>query len=63
DAPRTSAKTSSVTRQNLTLSDWMQVYSFIDNHPTTTQANIVQHFCSLETGALLFDQSTLSCKL
>lgn len=50
-------------RQNLTLADWLSVYAFIDAHPHATQADIIQHFKSLPTGALNFDQSTLSCKL
>ncbi|KIL00304.1 hypothetical protein PAXRUDRAFT_130180, partial [Paxillus rubicundulus Ve08.2h10] len=49
--------------QNLTLLDWMHVYDFVDAHPTVTQAQIVWHLGSLRTGALLFDQSALSCKL
>ena len=64
DLPRTSAqlpKTSS--RPNLTLSDWMTVYSYADSHPDCTQADIVRHFSTLVTGALIFDQSTLSRKL
>ena len=64
NGPRTSAqlpKTSS--RQNLTLSDWMDVYSYVDSHPNASQADIVRHFSTLATGALVFDQSTLSCKL
>ncbi|KIK88625.1 hypothetical protein PAXRUDRAFT_152252 [Paxillus rubicundulus Ve08.2h10] len=61
--PCTSAQTSTLSWQNLTLSDWMHVYNFVDAHPTVTQAQIVQHFSSLKTGALLFDQSTLLCKL
>ena len=64
DTPRTSAqapKTSS--RLNLTLSDWMTVYAYVDSHPDLTQTDIVWHFSSLPTGALIFDQSTLSRKL
>lgn len=41
----------------------MMVYSFIDNHPNAAQADVVRHFASLKTGKLVFDQSTLSCKL
>lgn len=64
NGPRTSAqlpKTSS--RQNLTLSDWMTVYSYVDLYPNVSQADIVRHFSTLATGALVFDQSTLSRKL
>ncbi|KIK22667.1 hypothetical protein PISMIDRAFT_102181, partial [Pisolithus microcarpus 441] len=48
---------------NLTLSDWMTVYSYVDSHPDASQVDIVWHFSSLAIGALLFDQSTLSQKL
>ncbi|KAG2067900.1 hypothetical protein BDR04DRAFT_1158532 [Suillus decipiens] len=57
------SSSSSSSRQNLTLSDWMTVYSFIDSHPHATQAKIVNHFKSLKSGALVFTQSTLSRKL
>ncbi|KIK13080.1 hypothetical protein PISMIDRAFT_119583, partial [Pisolithus microcarpus 441] len=64
DAPRTSAQLPATSsRQNLTLSDWMTVYSYVDSHPNASQVDIVRHFSSLATGALLFDQSTLSWKL
>ncbi|KAF9218437.1 hypothetical protein BS17DRAFT_798588 [Gyrodon lividus] len=61
--PRTSAQTLNKIQHNLTLADWMQVYSFIDAHPDVAQAQIVQHFSSLKTNALLFNQSTLLHKL
>jgi hypothetical protein len=64
DTPRTSAHSpKSSPRQNLTLSDWMTVYSFIRSHPHVTQTEIVEHFKSLKSGALVFTQSTLSRKL
>jgi Tc5 transposase DNA-binding domain len=64
DAPRTSAQLSNTSsRQNLTLSDWMTVYSYVDSHPNVAQADIVRHFNTLATGALIFNQSTLSRKL
>ncbi|KIK11433.1 hypothetical protein PISMIDRAFT_44121, partial [Pisolithus microcarpus 441] len=64
DAPQTSAQTSPPhTHQNLTLADWMTVYSFINDHPDVTQADVVKHFATLQTGRLVFDQSTLSHKL
>ncbi|KIK77587.1 hypothetical protein PAXRUDRAFT_166397 [Paxillus rubicundulus Ve08.2h10] len=62
DTPRTSGQMPMI-QQNLTLADWMHVYSFVDAHPSVTQTQIVQHFNSLKTNALLFDQSTLSRKL
>ncbi|KIK10908.1 hypothetical protein PISMIDRAFT_123701 [Pisolithus microcarpus 441] len=64
DAPWTSAQLPATSsHQNLTLSDWMTVYSYVDSHPNASQVDIVQHFSSLATGALLFNQSTLSWKL
>lgn len=61
---RTSAHTLEATsRQNLTLSDWLAVYAFIDTHPSATQADVVRHFATLQTGKLIFNQSTLSRKL
>jgi len=41
----------------------MDVYSYVDSHPNASQADIVWHFSTLATGALVFDQSTLSRKL
>ncbi|KAF9226059.1 hypothetical protein BS17DRAFT_684458, partial [Gyrodon lividus] len=48
DAPATSAQLpQQMSHQNLTLTDWLLVYAYIDAHP----------------GALIFNQPTLSCKL
>ncbi|KAI5995862.1 hypothetical protein EDD15DRAFT_2124923, partial [Pisolithus albus] len=47
----------------LTLQDWMTVFMYIDSHPGVSQDAIVQHFKTRPEGALIFDQSTLSCKL
>jgi hypothetical protein len=65
DTPRTSARSPecSTSRQNLTLSDWMTVYSFVDTHSDMPQVEVVWHFKSLESGALIFNQSTLSRKI
>ena len=51
------------TRSNLTLHDWMTVFAYIDEHPDTSQADVVQDFATRQTGALHFTQSTLSRKL
>jgi len=48
---------------NLTLQDWLIVFAFIDAHPTLSQEQVVDHFSSLENGALKFTQSTLSHKI
>ncbi|KAG6327246.1 hypothetical protein ID866_11843 [Astraeus odoratus] len=64
DAPHTSAQlliTSS--HKNLTLSDWMTIYSYVDSHPDIPQSNMVQYFSTLKTRALIFTQSTLSHRL
>jgi len=64
NGPRTSAQLPKASScQNLTLSNWMDVYSYVDSHPNASQADIVWHFSTLATGALVFDQSTLSRKL
>ncbi|KIK15976.1 hypothetical protein PISMIDRAFT_16120 [Pisolithus microcarpus 441] len=65
DAPATSAQklASTSSRIHLTLSDWISVYSFVDAHPHMTQLDIVRHFAALKTGALIFNQTTLSRKL
>ncbi|EGO30839.1 hypothetical protein SERLADRAFT_432479 [Serpula lacrymans var. lacrymans S7.9] len=64
DAPATSAKPPvQRSRQNLTLGDWLTVFTYIDTHPNTPQADIVAHFCTLKSGALIFTQSALSQKL
>ncbi|KAF8433097.1 hypothetical protein L210DRAFT_960474 [Boletus edulis BED1] len=49
--------------QNLTLSDWLMVFAYVDAHPSIPQKDIVKHFGTLKTGALNFTQSTLSHKL
>ncbi|KAJ7263550.1 hypothetical protein C8J57DRAFT_981617, partial [Mycena rebaudengoi] len=48
---------------NLTLYDWMNVFAFVDEHPRMSQQSITEHFRSLQTGALVFSQETLSRKL
>ena len=51
--------------KNLTLFDWMTVYAYVDTLPhPIDQGEVVRHFATrCEPGALLFSQSTLSCKL
>lgn len=64
DTPVTSAKQQNTgTRENLTLHDWMTVFAYIDEHPSVSQEEVVQHFAALHTGALEFTQPTLSRKL
>ncbi|KAF9220335.1 DDE-domain-containing protein [Gyrodon lividus] len=53
----------STTRSNFTLSDWMTIFSYVNSHPTLPQNCIVEHFQTLKSGALIFTQSTLCCKL
>ena len=66
DAPECKAQTSSsrnTSRQNLKLSDWLTVFAYIDTHPTLSQTEVVKHFTTLKSGALVFTQPTLSRKL
>ncbi|KAG1887182.1 hypothetical protein F4604DRAFT_1720679 [Suillus subluteus] len=65
NTPVTSAQPATVhtARQNLTLSDWLTVFAYVDAHPTVSQSDIVNHFKNLQTGAFIFTQSTLSRKL
>ncbi|KAG1808499.1 hypothetical protein EV424DRAFT_1279281, partial [Suillus variegatus] len=65
DAPTTSAQPPPAKhlRRNLTLADWITVYAYVDEHPTANQSDIVKHFETHPTGALIFNQSTLSRKL
>ena len=63
NAPKTSVKIVKEKRhENLTLHDWMTVFTFIDEHPEMTQSSIVRHFAS-KPNALIFNQCTLSRKL
>ncbi|KAH9977396.1 hypothetical protein BGW80DRAFT_1167183, partial [Lactifluus volemus] len=48
---------------NLTLSDWLTVLKYVNEHPGVSQGDIVYHFKSRIDGALLFLQSALSCTI
>src|SRR5258706_14507026 len=51
-------------RENLTLSDWMTVYAYVDTLPQpVNQGAVVKFFATRPEGALLFTQPTLSRKL
>ena len=51
-------------RENLTLSDWMTVYAYVDTLPQPfNQGDVVKHFATRPERALLFTQPTLSRKL
>ena len=64
DTPATSAvPPAKQSRQNLTLSDWMTVFAYIDSHRDMKQAAVVKYFRTRPSGHLIFDQSTLSRKL
>jgi len=64
DAPKTSAKPAVQTkRANLTLSDWLTVLKYADEHPLISQGDIVEHFKTKIDGALHFSQSALSCAI
>src|SRR5260370_31775559 len=50
--------------ENLTLFDWMTVYTYVDTLPQPiNQGEVVKYFATRPQGTLLFTQSTLSCKL
>ncbi|KAJ7794358.1 hypothetical protein B0H14DRAFT_2290940, partial [Mycena olivaceomarginata] len=52
-------------RQDLTYSDWVQVFDYWDKHPQMSQTAIVEYFSSrpdAEGGKLLFKQPALSKK-
>ncbi len=56
--PKTSAQpVKTRKRSNLTLHDWMTVFSYIDKHPGISQDTIVDHFGSKAEGPLIFDQT------
>ncbi|KIK22181.1 hypothetical protein PISMIDRAFT_102872 [Pisolithus microcarpus 441] len=58
DAPATSAcPIIHASHENLTLNDWLTVFAYIDSHLTLPQANVVDHFKTLPSGALIFTQS------
>ena len=52
---RTSTCSTKRHEKNLTLADWLTVYDFVDEHPKATQGDIVRHFATLKSGALIFD--------
>ncbi|KAG6331092.1 hypothetical protein ID866_7996 [Astraeus odoratus] len=51
DAPHSLAQPSKTSsHKNLTLFDWMTVYYFVDSHPNTPQADVIQQFSTLPLG-------------
>ena len=64
ETPKSSARPSKAKCENLTLSNWMTVYAYVDTlPPPINQGQVVNHFATKPKGALLFTQSTLSRKL
>src|SRR5258706_9375431 len=64
ETPKISARPIQKTRENLTLFDWMTVYTYVDTLPQPiNQGEVVKHFATRPEHALLFTQSTLSRKL
>ena len=50
--------------ENLTLHNWMTVYSYMDSLPQPIkQGDVIRYFAMRAQGTLLFSQATLSCKL
>ncbi|CAK5275207.1 unnamed protein product [Mycena citricolor] len=64
---RTSARFSKdETQRDLTWSDWLQVFNFMEQEPDMTQKRVVEHFENRpdkDGGKLLFTQSALSKKI
>ncbi|KAJ7721136.1 hypothetical protein B0H16DRAFT_1234494, partial [Mycena metata] len=53
-------------RRDLTYSDWTQVFDWMDEHPNTSQKEVVSYFASrrdADGGKLLFKQPALSKKI
>src|SRR5258705_12786855 len=61
DAPKTSAKARpKYARENLILSDWLEVVDYHDTNQPISQQDVVEYFSKRQDGALIFRQSTLS---
>jgi hypothetical protein len=65
EAPKTSVRLiKKAKRENLTLYDWMTVYSYVDTLPQPiNQGEVVRYFATRSQGVLFFSQATLSRKL
>src|SRR5258708_36448312 len=65
EMPKTSTQPIKMAKQeNLTLFDWMTVYTYVDTLPQLiNQGEVVKYFATRPQGTLLFTQSTLSRKL
>ena len=64
NAPKTSAVPVAENQvcSNLTLHDWMTVVAYCNNHPSLKQKDI-EYFQTWTEGALIFNQTSLSCHL
>ncbi len=58
-----SAKPKPKPRKNLTFAQWTMVLAYVDEHPKSSQEEIVKHFSERHEGPLKFTQSTLSRKI
>lgn len=63
DNPWTTAKPLKEIKEDLTLSDWLEVIEYVEHHPGQKQADVVKFFASRKSGVLSFTQSALSKKL
>lgn len=65
NAPRSSAQsaTKKTNRSNLTLFDWLTIFSWMDEHVGIRQDDVVHYFATRQEGALVFTQSALSKNL
>lgn len=64
NAPKTSAQATKMSKQsNLTLTDWLTIVAFSNKHSEMNHGQIIAHFASLTSGALVFSQPSLSYHL
>lgn len=63
DLPRTTAKPLHQPKEDLTLSDWLEIIEYVEANPSCKQKEIVDYFATRASGVLRFTQSALSKKL
>lgn len=49
--------------KQLTNSDWLTVFTWINANPYQSQQDVIDHFANWRENPLYFNQATLSCKL
>ena len=58
--PKTTAKPLNQHREDLTLSNWLQVIDYIESHQDKTQKEVVVYFKTQKSSVLSFTQGALS---